>query len=84
MACEDSILAMDTGGVNGFCSFKQTTALGIGASSAQEERLQEQRVSHKSVLCSRQCWWNRKPPSFNAYGSGIWIKSRKVGKSGVN
>jgi hypothetical protein len=84
MACEDSIIAMDTGGVNGFCSLKQTTAVGIGASSAQAERFQEQRVWPKSVLCSRQCWGNRKPASFTASGSGIWITSRKVGKSGGN
>jgi hypothetical protein len=49
MACEDSIIAMDTGSVNRFCSPEQTADVGIGASSAQEWRCREWPGSRKSV-----------------------------------
>src|SRR5947209_6700767 len=78
-----SISAMDQGSVNRFCSSEQTANGGIGALERRNRGVGSGRDHSNQCVFSPSCWRNRSNRCFSAYVSGIWMRGRRVGKSGV-
>src|SRR2546425_9359575 len=83
MSCQNRLSQWETEVSTAFAHLSQPQIGGLVAVRARASRCQDQLGLLKSVLCSPSCCAKENKRCFSAYASGIWMASRRVGKSGV-